>query len=155
MNHLIDEVARILGKPMPRRAALGSLSRIVAGAALSIVFVREAAATQTAACGTSTQSSSNVDTGACTGGVYSGTFFVCPPNCPTRTLVSTTTCVGKNGTGTDNCGNGANNCNVTVSVKCACGGVTCGSPSSFCCCANAGTCVSSANANGATCKSGC
>src|SRR4051794_25169017 len=112
MSYLIDDIARTLGTPMPRRKAFGVLGRLLGGAALGVLFSRRAAAAVSAPCGTSTSFTGVQDGSDCTNGVWTGTFS-CPGNCPTLTT-SNVTCT-RSGNGT--CNNG-HQCTVSGTIKC-------------------------------------
>ena len=123
MSYLIDDVARTLASPMPRRKALASVARLLAGTAAMTLFPRGAFAATT--CGTSNPvvTSPNNPSGApaCNGGtpnaaliaIFNGdSATACPSDCSTRST-SNFSC-----TQSGACGNGSNACTVTATVVC-------------------------------------
>lgn len=167
MSRLVDEVARTLATPMPRRKLIRTLASAIGGAALVALFPRQAAAAL--ACGTTsgtTQSgfSATGNTYTCTGtGAATGTgepnaamitaalanaTFACTSTCPTRTAV-TFRCTRPAGAG--NC-NAGNPCSMTtISASCSCTPSSC--TSGTCCCSTNGTCQPSVGGSG-NCRSG-
>ena len=149
-DHLIDEMAKA-AYLLPRRQAVAKIFRLLGTAALGAVFVQRA--TAALSCGSNSgQSASNVMTGTCSGGTYTGSGgFTCPSNCPTAVVTSGSCTGGHNGNGS--CSQGPA-CDITnATVKCSCSASTCGA--NQCCCTTNGTCQPSA-ANGGTgnCRAG-
>lgn len=167
MDNLINNVARALATPMPRRKLLRTLVRVAAGAVLFTLLPRDAeAVVNITVCGTRTTtstpaltSSSGLTAGNCSGGTpdadlldaaYGCTNSMCTVK--TTSPPGTFTCSGGN-SGNGNCGGGPNQCTVTPTalsfVKCACAGNSCGA--NRCCCTTNGTCPTSSGPAG-TCQ---
>jgi hypothetical protein len=146
MSYLIDDVARTLASPMPRRKAFAAITRLLGGATLGAVFVQMA--TAAVVCGnTTSQTATNLQVGNCVGGTADATLisaflatFTCPSNCNGLKTATAVSCVeDRSGT----C-NGGHPCSVTGTVTCR---ATCGPNNCLnnaCCNTNNNTCFTSA-----------
>jgi hypothetical protein len=158
MDHLIDDVARVLASPMSRRSALQQTARIMFGAAFGLTAVRAVAAQAPYNCGDNPRFGNAVGNcnAACNGpGNEPNVTGDCPAGCPTKSVAT-----GTGGTSCDGapvrtcvepCPPGGAACTRAI-VSCRCGTSTCGT--NQCCCVQTLTCVTSANANGAACVPG-
>ena len=158
MDHLIDDVARVLASPMSRRSAVQHAARLIFGAAFGLTAARAVGAQAPYSCGDNVRTGSSV--GNCTAGCNSGNApdvtGNCPAGCPTKTVVAapggTTACAGEPARACfDPCPVASQSCSRSV-VRCRCGTSVCGE--NQCCCVSTLSCVTSANANGGACTPG-
>jgi hypothetical protein len=138
MSYFLDDVARILASPMPRRQSLRLLGGLIAGTFLGNLGIRQAIAQQ---------SSANAETRCGTGSLTCKSNQVC---CTTGSKPFCVT-MGKSCCGNTSCSSTAQTCCTTSSApfcitkgKTCCGKTSC-DPSHVCCngvcCADHQVCV--------------
>jgi|SRR5579862_1335715 len=128
MSYLIDDVARILATPMPRRRALALAFRALAGGAVLANLGTQPAL---AACSSSTCVASG---GCCNGGVNAGT-------CKTTPCAAGTCCIGGGCVTCTVC------CGTFPTQKCCTGSTPC--------CCNSGNCAATVQGGGCPSPSSC
>lgn len=111
MSYLIDDVARTLASPMPRRKAFAALGRLLGGAALGAVFSSVGLAAVAAGCGAACQLNGGSPTTCPTGMTCSKSTGLGVCNCDAGTCCCTTngTCQTSAG-GSGNCRAGFAGC---------------------------------------------
>lgn len=144
MDKLIDNVARILGSPMPRRRALALLARsLVAGVVVGGTASR-LGAQSAPPCGTTTYNGTTTTASNCNANVGCPTIGACPTNCCIQTI-------------SKNCSNqgGSNRrCDLTVTCAPIAAGAACSVTTQSTCCAPPAVTGGSACCNGTCCGAG-